>query len=173
MREEDDDQNLWDDPVSDGTEVFQPPKARVVLRFIHFLIDAVTVVVLHYAVLILAIVYYDNTGETHKISSWLLWLLEPLSLLITYIVYVLLIELITRGRTLGKLATGYQVRTLDFQAPTAGQLIGRNLLRLIPFEPLSIFFDKDRRMWHDRWSNTQVVQRVRNRSASEDDIILD
>lgn len=170
---EEDDQNLWDDPITEGSEIYQPPKARAALRFIHFLIDAVTVVVLHYAVLILALVYYDNTGETHKISSWLLWLLKPLSLGITYVVYILVIELLTRGRSLGKLATGYQVRNMEYEAPSAGQLFVRNLLRLVPLEPLSIFFEKDRQMWHDRWSKTQVVQRVRNQSTREDDIILD
>jgi hypothetical protein len=32
----------------------------------------------------------------------------------------------------------------------------RNLIRLVPFEPLSIF-SRNNCPWHDRWSQTRVV----------------
>lgn len=33
----------------------------------------------------------------------------------------------------------------------------RTLSRLIPFEPFSIFLDKDKLMWHDKLSTTKVI----------------
>lgn len=33
----------------------------------------------------------------------------------------------------------------------------RNLVRLFPFDPFSIFLDKEKRMWHDLISKTKVI----------------
>lgn len=41
--------------------------------------------------------------------------------------------------------------------PSLKQIIFRNLLRLVPFEPFSCFDDKHSYGWHDKWSKTWVV----------------
>ena len=61
------------------------------------------------------------------------------------------------SRTLGKLVTGTMVVNEKGQTPTMGQIAGRTLCRLIPFEAFS-FFGTPPRGWHDRIPKTFVVK---------------
>ncbi|MEI2457192.1 RDD family protein [Lysobacter firmicutimachus] len=60
------------------------------------------------------------------------------------------------GATLGKLVTGTRVVDEQGRPPTWGQVLGRTLCRLIPFEPLSVLFAG--LGWHDRLPRTRVVR---------------
>ena len=60
------------------------------------------------------------------------------------------------GRTLGKVVTGTRVVTLQGGRPRFGQIVGRTLLRFVPFDPVS-FVTRRAPGWHDRWSRTRVV----------------
>jgi len=71
----------------------------------------------------------------------------------TYLLYYILFEGIT-GRTIGKFITGTKVLSLKKENP----LIVRSLARLIPFNDLSFLFSDGRKGWHDRISNTIVVE---------------
>jgi uncharacterized RDD family membrane protein YckC len=66
-------------------------------------------------------------------------------------------EYFLAGRTLGKLITGSRVVSNDGTHASPGNIAVRTLARLMPFEAFSIFINKDRIMWHDRWSHTLVV----------------
>ena len=61
------------------------------------------------------------------------------------------------GRTPGKLLTGTRVVDEQGQKPSFGQILGRSLARMLPFEPLS-FFGAENRGWHDSLSKTYVVK---------------
>jgi len=61
--------------------------------------------------------------------------------------------------TLGKFATGTRVVALGGGKPTFMQIVGRTLSRFVPFEPFSFFSGKYPVGWHDRWSNTRVVDK--------------
>jgi uncharacterized RDD family membrane protein YckC len=37
------------------------------------------------------------------------------------------------------------------------QVLVRNLIRIIPLDPFSIFLDEEYRTWHDKLSKTKVV----------------
>ena len=63
----------------------------------------------------------------------------------------------TTSRTLGKLITGTKVVNQDGGTPTLGQIVGRTLCRLIPFEAFS-FFGTPPRGWHDSIPKTFVVK---------------
>lgn len=63
----------------------------------------------------------------------------------------------TTSRTLGKLLTGTKVVNEDGSRPTIGQIAGRSLCRLIPFEAFS-FFGTPTRGWHDSIPRTYVVK---------------
>ena len=67
------------------------------------------------------------------------------------------------GFTIGKLVTGTRVVDAQGGRPGWGQVFGRTLCRLIPFEPFSLFFSKDGevRGWHDGIPKTWVVRRRR------------
>jgi len=61
------------------------------------------------------------------------------------------------SRTLGKLITGTKVVDENGGLPTIGQVFGRTLCRLIPFEVFS-FFGSSARGWHDSIPKTYVVK---------------
>jgi len=69
------------------------------------------------------------------------------------------------GVTLAKLITGTRVRTETGGAPTARQILGRSLARLVPFEPFS-FLGGDPVGWHDTWSDTRVLVVRRRQTQS-------
>lgn len=70
-----------------------------------------------------------------------------------YIFAMFLFENFT-GKTPGKYLTRTHVITVEGEKPTTAQYFGRNLARLIPFEPLSFLFGRG---WHDSVSKTRVV----------------
>lgn len=63
----------------------------------------------------------------------------------------------TTGRTLGKLISGTKVVDEDGNPPGIGQIFGRTLGRLIPFEAFSCLGTPPRG-WHDSLSKTYVVK---------------
>ena len=73
-----------------------------------------------------------------------------------FLAYYFVLEA-TTSRTIGKLVTGTKVVNEEGGTPTLGQIIGRTLCRLIPFEVFS-FFGTPTRGWHDRIPRTYVVK---------------
>lgn len=61
------------------------------------------------------------------------------------------------GKTISKMMTNTKVLTIDGERPDAGSIIGRTFARFIPFEAFS-FFGSYGKGWHDKLSNTVVVQ---------------
>ena len=71
------------------------------------------------------------------------------------------------SRTPAKLVTGTKVVSERGGPPSSGQIIGRTLVRLVPFEIFSFLVGGDRPVgWHDRWSQTRVVRTRPSRAAS-------
>jgi uncharacterized RDD family membrane protein YckC len=60
------------------------------------------------------------------------------------------------GRTVGKFVTGTKVVNEAGLKPSFGQIIGRSISRIIPFEIFS-FLGAEGRGWHDSIPNTYVV----------------
>ena len=60
------------------------------------------------------------------------------------------------GRTIGKFVTRTRVVTEDGHPPSFGRVLGRTVARWIPFEPLSMLFQKDQ-AWHDSLTKTFVI----------------
>jgi len=61
------------------------------------------------------------------------------------------------GQSIGKTITGSQVffdKRVEFPFMS---VLGRSLIRLVPFDFLSVF-SPDRQMWHDEWSSTAVLE---------------
>lgn len=75
---------------------------------------------------------------------------------VMFLVYYLPLEALT-GRTVGKLVTGTKIVTEEGGKPSFGQVLGRTLSRLVPFEPFSIF-RREGRGWHDTWPGIYVVK---------------
>lgn len=68
------------------------------------------------------------------------------------------------GVTIGKLVTGCKVISNQGTRPRFSQVLGRTLARFVPFEPFS-FLGGNPSGWHDRWSNTCVVDVRAGRKA--------
>ena len=79
------------------------------------------------------------------------------SILIPFVYYTVLEAVF--GWTFGKLATGTRVVAADGGRASLGQVMGRTLVRFIPFEPLSFLFGGDTPAgWHDAFSGTRVIR---------------
>lgn len=64
----------------------------------------------------------------------------------------------TRGQTLGKMLTNTKVIGTDGQQPELAMIALRTLIRFIPIEWISFFLAGDETGWHDRWTDTRVVE---------------
>jgi len=64
------------------------------------------------------------------------------------------------GVTLGKLVTNTRVVDEQGRPPSWAQVLGRTLVRQVPFEPITILFGDPARAtaWHDRLPKTLVVR---------------
>lgn len=76
--------------------------------------------------------------------------------LITIAYYIYLEH--TRGQTLGKMLTNTKVIGADGSKPELSMIALRTLVRFIPIEWISFFLTDDETGWHDRWSETRVVE---------------
>lgn len=125
------------------------------IRFANYIIDLIA----FYAIMFLIGIIWGlaalNTGAT--ISD--LGKLEQYVLSITlYLLIYSIMEGATKGRTLGKLVTGTIALKEDGSPITFGDAFLRSLCRLIPFEPFSAF---GYRPWHDKFTNTIVVKKMK------------
>ena len=129
-------------------------------RFCNFFIDSIIVRVMSFAAgMALAMSYLSGGRQMTAADEAQINLLSlPLGLLIVF-GYFALSELVLRGATIGKLITGTRVVRADGSPPSFGQIVGRSLTRLIPFEPLSFLFGDKTTGWHDSLSGTRVVRK--------------
>ncbi|XZE20010.1 RDD family protein [Pirellulaceae bacterium SH449] len=122
-------------------------------RFVNLLIDSAVYYAISFAA---GVVIALSSSEAfldylEKVPNFLLGL--PI-----YFGYYFTLEA-TTGRTLGKMATGTMVINEQGQPPSPGQVAGRTLCRLIPFEAFSILFaSSEPRGWHDSIPKTYVVK---------------
>lgn len=80
--------------------------------------------------------------------------LQGLIFLIVYFSYYIYMEIIFQ-QTFGKLYTKTKVVTLDGDKPTLRQIITRTSLRIIPYDIISFFIEKNG--FHDSLSKTTVI----------------
>ncbi len=70
-------------------------------------------------------------------------------------IYYTTFEALT-GRTIAKYITRTKVVTVDGEKPDFMTIFIRSMCRFVPFDPLSFLFSEETG-WHDRWSETVVV----------------
>lgn len=79
-----------------------------------------------------------------------------ISNLVAFIYYIYMEH--SRGQTLGKMLTNTKVISTDGKQPELPMIILRTLIRIIPIEWISFLISDDQTGWHDRWTNTRVVE---------------
>lgn len=72
-----------------------------------------------------------------------------------YVLFMFLIETLTKGRSIGKMITGTRVIMIDGTKPTTKNYFIRNIIRMLPFIYQLSFLGENG--FHDNWSNTRVV----------------
>lgn len=138
--------------MTDSVDSDKPLSASRWLRLANCVIDCIGLMAFFSVVgLVAGLVGAPNPAKAlQKIHPFLLGS-------ISIVAYYTLLEGLF-GRTLGKLVTGTRVVDASGGRPQFRQVLGRSFSRLIPLEPLSIFFDHKDRAWHDSLPETYVVK---------------
>lgn len=135
-------------------------KAGLGLRFLNYIIDFITSVIIMWIfiaiiIVILSIVKGIDVNESLDDLADLNPLVDRIVTLLMYAFIMFLTEKITKGRSLGKLITGTRVVKSDGSELTTDDLLKRNFSRAVPFDQLSFLGSNG---WHDKWSDTNVVK---------------
>jgi uncharacterized RDD family membrane protein YckC len=141
--------------LSDFTE----PKikfATVGQRLLNFIIDLVAFYLLNLFLGLIAgslavLLEFDELG----LPAGSVQLIFLFAFFASYILYYTLWEA-AKGKTLGKFLTKTKVVQVDGSAIGYKKAFVRSLLRLVPFEFISVFFGG--LMWHDSWTYSMTVQ---------------
>jgi uncharacterized RDD family membrane protein YckC len=148
-------QNPYEPPKADVNAGLLPqqldllPTAGMGARFLNFLVDSIISRVL-LAAAIIPLAKLIGPGDAAPFVVMLLGLGAMAG-------YYVVLETVF-GWTLGKLITGTRVVRSDGDKPSLPQVLGRTLMRFVPFEPLSVLFSSSNRGWHDSASGTRVVR---------------
>ena len=132
-------------------------------RFINFIIDRI----LFYIVIFLVGAAIGATLMASGNVSFLDTDLETpfyrfLDLIISLVVYAIFYaiqESLLKGKTLGKFITKTRAVNEDNSKMNVETVLKRSFFRIIPFEPLS-FLGSSSSGWHDRWSQTKVIEDI-------------
>jgi uncharacterized RDD family membrane protein YckC len=133
-------------------------------RFLHPLIDTIVTIAI-FSPLLKFFVDYDSDGlsryilQTHESRIQENMLLVILAL---RIVYYLFYEAVF-GFTPAKLLTSTRTIDYDGNKPSFKKVFVRTVSRLVPFEAFSFFADDG---WHDKWSETLVVEETIKKESS-------
>jgi uncharacterized RDD family membrane protein YckC len=122
-------------------------------RFVNYLIDLIIFYVLMFIVgIFIGIAAVAGLASIESVAVTILTYVFAIAFFLLY--YTLLEG--SKGKTLGKLVSKTKVVTEDGTPMTYSKAFVRSLSRLVPFEPLSVFFGL--KMWHDQWTNTMVIK---------------
>jgi uncharacterized RDD family membrane protein YckC len=111
------------------------------LRFVNLLVD-------YFAFLVLAFIL-GVVGALIGVR------VQPLIVYPVLIGFYLFFEGVFNA-TPGKMLTRTRVVSVDGGKPSFGQVVGRTVVRFVPFEAFSFLGSSG---WHDRWTKTRVVRR--------------
>jgi len=126
------------------------------IRFANFIVDLITIYAVTFVITFVGTLIVISNGSRHAFN---LGIVEQLALAIVLrFLFYSIIEGVSKGRTVGKLATGTIVLREDGSPITFKDAMIRTLCRFIPFEIFSAF---GYRPWHDSLSKTIVVKKMK------------
>lgn len=126
------------------------------IRFANFIIDYIAIIVFATAIGVVLGVIAELTGNYSIFDLLDNIIIEYAFGYLTWLLYYIPFETLTKGRTLSKYITKTKVVLYDGSEPTINEILVRSLCRLIPFEQFS-FLGDDGKGWHDSISKTYVV----------------
>ncbi|MGQ7870210.1 RDD family protein [Sunxiuqinia sp. sy24] len=119
------------------------------IRFLSFLVDFILFSLIGIFILILLKSYTPFLSGLNDLN-------DKIIILVLYFAYYFLFELIIQS-TPGKLLTKTKVISQDNAPASARAILIRSLLRIVPFEPISILLYENKLAWHDRLSKTKII----------------
>jgi len=141
-------------PLKQTTETIPLKTVSVGTRFSHCVIDSVCINLI-YCICSIVSILADATFDTIRLQTIFITHFAPTYLLFIIFYYVVCEHLF--GKTIGKHYTNSLVVTESGEKPSLRDIISRSVVRLIPFEPLSVV-SASTRMWHDTWTKTIVIK---------------
>jgi len=140
-------------------KIIEDNKASNGIRFANFIIDRLVVYILFFIFGAFAMILFEFFDVEYflNIAEQIASLSRLEDLLLTtgvYLLYIFLMEYLTKGRTVGKYITGTKVISTDGSEPTFQDYFIRTISRVVPFDAFSFFGENG---WHDSWSSTRVV----------------
>lgn len=121
-------------------------------RFANYIIDTIVLYILAFALGV--VVYFIDPEIIDSLNDGIT---ERIVGLIFYGVIMSFTEAMLNGKSIGKYITKTKAVNLDGSDLSFEKAFTRNLIRIIPFDPLSAF-GSPCSPWHDRWSQTIVVE---------------
>lgn len=138
--------------INDYTQYAYASKGK---RFANFIID-----LLSFYALLMILAFLLGTLQVILKEDLISWmtninpLLDRLVSMLLYAIYMSIIELVFKGKSIGKLITKTRAVNQDGTLMDASITIKRNFCRIIPFDQLSFLGDG---CWHDKFSDTMVI----------------
>lgn len=134
---------------------FNPVLASTGQRFANYIVDLIAFyVVITFGIGAILYATDDTLFVGIDDDSFVANLIFRIVFLIIYAFLYFLVELIFKGRTIGKLITGTKAVNQDGSAMEPKTILIRSLSRAVPFEQLSALGGFP---WHDKWSRTYVI----------------
>ncbi len=127
-------------------------RASMSKRFVNYIIDSIVVFIILFLIAFTLEILYPGLISESNIGS----LSERLVGIISYGIIMSFTEIVSQGKSIGKLITGTKVIEEDGSSLSIGKAIIRNFIRAIPFDAFSAFGNPCK-PWHDSWSQTIVV----------------
>lgn len=143
----------------DGLVILTP--ATKGQRFVNLLIDLVPAYLVAYlAAEFIAAPFENNSGVYYSVTGpgVYYYLVYYPVYYAAFIFYFTLMEMLNKGRTIGKLITSTYAIHVDGKPLTWRSAFLRSLCRIVPFEVFSGFGDAP---WHDKWTNTTVAMKLK------------
>lgn len=94
------------------------------------------------------------------------WLQERLFTALFVVIYYTVTETSLSGKSIGKYITKTRAVNLDGSKPDFATILGRSLSRIVPFDGFS-FLGDGASGWHDKWSNTMVIDESKSDNSNE------
>jgi uncharacterized RDD family membrane protein YckC len=120
-------------------------------RLANYVIDLVIFYLIFFVGAIALFVASPDTADESTVSSNSVWI--RLFAMLTYGLYMGLLEGVFGGRSIGKFVTGTKAVNEDGSPIAFSTALARGFSRIVPFEPLSAFGTP----WHDKWNKTYVI----------------
>lgn len=126
-------------------------------RFANYIIDVIVFYILIFLFGILLGLLAPTAFENFTEDGGTFALLDRLLSLVFYALYMSVIEMIFKGKSIGKFITKTRAVNLDGSRISSGTAFSRGFSRAVPFCVFSAF-GTPCNPWQDRWTDTMVIE---------------